>query len=166
MGITKNDVEVLFFTKSTLGVSFTRTLTLGRLQLFITKENIEKLAAIYAPSDQGHFSKVMNSAKYAEPLFELLGADHVESLDFSDYEGATVIHDLNDPIPKQHHNSFSAVVDGGTIEHVFNFPVAIRSCMDCFGDRRCLHWNYTGKQPNGAWILSVQPRTVFQGILT
>ena len=60
MGITKNDVEVLFFTKSTLGVSFTRTLTLGRLQLFITKENIEKLAAIYAPSDQGHFSKVMN----------------------------------------------------------------------------------------------------------
>lgn len=70
------------------------------------------------------------SKGYAEPFLELLGAQRIESLDASDYEQATIIHDLNDPVPPSLHGRFSCVIDGGTIEHVFHFPHAIRSCMD------------------------------------
>ncbi len=70
------------------------------------------------------------SKGYAEPFLELLGAQRIESLDASGYEQATIIHDLNTPVPSSMHGRFSCVIDGGTIEHVFNFPNAIRSCME------------------------------------
>jgi hypothetical protein len=51
-------------------------------------------------------------------------------MDFSDYEKATVLHDLNKPIPGSLKGKYSLVVDGGTLEHVFNFPQAIKNCME------------------------------------
>ena len=70
------------------------------------------------------------SEGYSERFFELLGSERVESMDASDYEKATIIHDLNLPVPSSLHGRFTCVVDGGTIEHVFHFPNAIKSCMD------------------------------------
>ena len=67
---------------------------------------------------------------FAEPLFRLLGAKTVESLDYSDYEQASIIHDMNTPLGDRLVEKFSVVMDGGTLEHVFNYPVAIRNCMD------------------------------------
>lgn len=131
MGITKKDVELLFYSRAELGVSFSKTLTLGRLEMFVSKEEIAKVRSIYHPVAVEHISKGSDDTKYSESLFKLLGAQRVDSLDFSDYEGASIVHDLNNGVPKQYHNSFSAIIDGGTIEHVFNFPVAIKSCMDC-----------------------------------
>jgi hypothetical protein len=37
---------------------------------------------------------------------------------------------LNTPLPAVHHGRFDAVIDGGSLEHVFNFPVAIASLMN------------------------------------
>jgi hypothetical protein len=68
--------------------------------------------------------------KYSESFFKWLGAQSVESMDFSDYENATLIHDLNTPLPDVFKNRFTTLFDGGTLEHVFNFPTAIRSCID------------------------------------
>jgi hypothetical protein len=34
------------------------------------------------------------------------------------------------PIPATFHGRFTAVVDGGSLEHVFNFPAAIKNCME------------------------------------
>jgi len=50
-------------------------------------------------------------------------------MDNSTYEGATVLHDLNLPITEDMKNKYSVIVDGGTIEHVFNFPAAVKNCM-------------------------------------
>ena len=50
-------------------------------------------------------------------------------MDYSDYQGADIIHDLNYPVEKGHEESFDVVVDGGTMEHIFNLPVAIFNCM-------------------------------------
>lgn len=130
MGINKNDCKILFYSKTKLGVSFSKTLTLGRLELYVSKKDIEDLKNDYSKLSPNQFSKVKYDTKYSEPLFELLGAKQVDSLDFSNYEEATIIHDLNKSISEEYHNRFSAIVDGGTIEHVFNFPVAIKSCMD------------------------------------
>jgi hypothetical protein len=67
---------------------------------------------------------------YCESILKALGAESVESLDVSTEEGASIVHDLNEPIPVELKARFHTVFDGGTIEHVFNFPVAIRNCME------------------------------------
>jgi len=67
---------------------------------------------------------------YADDLFTALGAERVDVMDFSNYEGANLLHDLNQPIPAALHGQFDVVVDGGTLEHVFNVPVALRNIME------------------------------------
>lgn len=62
---------------------------------------------------------------FSEKLFSMLGFGDVETLDFSDYEGAAVLHDLNQKPPRALHNKFDFIFDGGTVEHVFNVPVAL-----------------------------------------
>ena len=56
--------------------------------------------------------------------------EQVSSVDASDYERATHIHDFNQPLPASLANRFSVVHDGGTIEHVFNIPQAFKNCME------------------------------------
>ena len=68
--------------------------------------------------------------EYSEPLFKLLGGNQIDSIDFSAYEKATIIHDMNHPLPEQYHDKYTCIVDGGTLEHIFNFPVAVKNCMD------------------------------------
>jgi hypothetical protein len=55
-------------------------------------------------------------------LFKSLGFKNVHSLDYSDFEGADITWDLNQPIPKKYWGQFDIIYDGGTTEHVFNFP--------------------------------------------
>jgi hypothetical protein len=66
---------------------------------------------------------------YAEPFLRVLGATEIRSFDASNYEQATDIVDFNVTIGGDYRNRFTAVIDGGTLEHVFNFPTAISNCM-------------------------------------
>ncbi|TXH30964.1 MAG: hypothetical protein E6Q96_00965 [Cyclobacteriaceae bacterium] len=121
MGITSNCAVFLTHVKAK-GVDYSNFLMLGRQQLYIKYQTLLKL-----------FPEVTSdiaSSVYAEPFFEMLGAKKIFSLDYSDYEGAEIIHDLNKPVPNTLKNKFTVVFDGGTLEHVFNFPNAIRNCMD------------------------------------
>jgi hypothetical protein len=117
MGITGNDIKFLSYAQR-LGVSFENTLTLGRLYLYLDNKDVQKYVSF--EKEDG----------YSEALFYALGAKQADSMDYSDYEGASVIHDLNKPIPDSFKKKYSVIVDGGTIEHVFNFPVAIKNCME------------------------------------
>jgi SAM-dependent methyltransferase len=36
---------------------------------------------------------------------------------------------MNYPIDPSYHEKFDVVIDGGSLEHVFNFPVAVANCM-------------------------------------
>jgi SAM-dependent methyltransferase len=62
---------------------------------------------------------------YAETLLRKLGFGEVETMDFSDFEGATILHDLNRTPPRALHGKFDLIFDGGTLEHVFNVPNAL-----------------------------------------
>lgn len=64
---------------------------------------------------------------YYETLMRKLGFGQIESMDFSDYEGAGILHDLNRPVPESLEDQFDFIFDGGTIEHVFNVPVALEN---------------------------------------
>ena len=128
MGINKYDAEVLLYAKKKFKVDFESTLTLGRLTRYFNEKEIQTLFSNFnfpleTPSQ-------LFSSEYTEPLLELLGAVSPQSMDVSDYEKASIIHDLNTSLPSTLFQKYSAVIDGGTLEHVFNFPVAIQSCMN------------------------------------
>ena len=130
MGFLTASCQVLLHARKHLAVDLTRTLTLGRQELHMKVEDLRDLAIAKGIGSPEQLQRLDRSKGYAEPFLELLGAQRIESLDASDYEQATIIHDLNEPVPSSLHGRFSCVIDGGTIEHVFHFPNAIRSCMD------------------------------------
>lgn len=128
MGITNHCAKFILHCLKE-GVSYTDTIMLGRQVVYATPAVIERLT-----NGQGGFKKTasgnLGRIKYAESFFQLLGARRVDSLDCSEYEKATIIHDLNRPIGDHLKKKYSVVFDGGTLEHVFNFPMAIQNCMD------------------------------------
>jgi hypothetical protein len=101
---------------------------LGRLTLLATKKDIQSDLERFKEAKK--LTDVVFDSEYSEPLLQLLGARITDSIDYSDYEKATIIHDLNKPIGNELKNKYTAVIDGGTIEHVFNFPVAIKNAME------------------------------------
>ena len=85
---------------------------------------------------------------WSEPLLRLPGAEVVESMDAAGHEQATIIHDMNLPIPDHLKGRFDVVIDGGTLEHVFNFPTAITNCMEMLFD---VGGRYLGVSPANNW---------------
>jgi hypothetical protein len=116
----------------TSGVDFTRVATIGRQRLHLNFDAFKALlSAFQFQSTDDVIRRVLQEQdRYAEPFFRLLGASDTVSIDASSYEGASVIHDMNTPIGENLRGNFSVVIDGGSLEHIFNFPVAIRNCME------------------------------------
>jgi hypothetical protein len=130
MGILAHDLDFLLSARER-GVRFTSTLTLGRQELLLGMVDfvhlLRKHGVVGSTREAIEFRE--RCGRYAEPLFQLLGAEEVTVLDASDYEGAALVHDLNEPIPPELAGRFDVVYDGGTLEHVFNYPVALRNGM-------------------------------------
>jgi SAM-dependent methyltransferase len=68
-------------------------------------------------------------------MTQWLGASVADSVDASAYEQAKLIHDMNQPLPKngaigEARGRYDAVLDFGCLEHVFDFPTAWRNCVD------------------------------------
>jgi hypothetical protein len=131
MGINVHGVRALCYARR-IGAQFDNTATIARQGLALAKSDMSRvLAAFGYPADEGRLSAILTDAHgYAEGLFAHLGAREVHAFDVSPYEGAGHIHDMNLPIPDRYKEQFSLVFDGGSLEHVFNFPVAIKNCME------------------------------------
>ena len=121
----------LFLAAKKAGISFGRLLMLGRQNVLMRPSETEAVFAEYGmkPDQRLLTNEAFVKPPFAEPFFESLGATSCEAMDFSPYEGAQILHDLNEPLPPEHHEKFDLVFDGGTLEHVFNFPQAILSAM-------------------------------------
>jgi len=122
MGITSNCSKFLLYAR-TQGVDFSHTAMLGRQQLFFTENERKELQNKIQ-------AELPCSGSFAEPFFTAMGASKIESIDYSDFEGATLIHNMNDEISPQHFNTYTVLFDGGTLEHIFNFPIAMKNCMN------------------------------------
>ncbi len=130
MGVDAKGAQFLLAARG-LGVSFARTATLGRQRLFVKPSWLRRCVRGFGTRlDPGDGAERLATADgFAEPFFRCLGAERVVSVDASDYEGATRVIDLNGTLPADLEGAFSAVVDAGTLEHVFDFPAAVRNCM-------------------------------------
>jgi hypothetical protein len=127
MGIIFSNAALLAKAKQR-GICFDQILTIGHQNLYVRQDQIQKLAATYGLHCD---PEALAKDRYANRFLEtLLGAQRVQSLDYSDYEQCDIVHDLNLPINLQYHQQFDAVIDGGTLEHIFNFPTAIANCMN------------------------------------
>jgi len=71
-----------------------------------------------------------DSSGYVESFLRKIGAETVQSVDATDYEGATDQYDLNGGLPGHFRCRFGSVIDGGTLEHVFNLPAALKASMN------------------------------------
>lgn len=116
------------------GVSFDRTLTVGRLNLFLHPVELQALrstwlAGVTGLSGGARLERYRLGDYADEFIRQCLGASSITVIDHSDYEGADRVHDLNQPLPGDLVEQFDAVIEAGTLEHVFNFPVAIASLM-------------------------------------
>ncbi|MGB0897274.1 MAG: hypothetical protein ACPGRW_08130 [Flavobacteriaceae bacterium] len=61
----------------------------------------------------------------AKDFFAALGFTSYLSLDYDDYEGATVVHNLNDNnLNPKYYEIADLIYDSGTFEHLFNLPHA------------------------------------------
>jgi len=111
-----------------MGVDFADTLMIGRQTFWPDAAALRRVFDVLGVDhDADQFAQ---QNKYAEPFFSLLGASEISSLDVSAYEKASIIHDMNLPVPPDLRERFSVVHDGGTIEHVFNIPQALKNCME------------------------------------
>jgi hypothetical protein len=113
-----------------LGISLDRVLTLGRQWMYVKPEEVRSVLANNGIRiSLASVEELFADKGYCEPLLKLLGANQIESMDVSAYENATILQDLNQPWPAELLGRYSLIVDGGTLEHVFHFPTALRSVM-------------------------------------
>lgn len=139
MGLDINGVQLLIAARKK-GIQFGRTVMLGRSVLNVFPRTLASVLERNGLSAE-KFKSAGPECAFAEPFFAALGATRVEAMDNSDYEGAQLVHDLNQPIPPEWREQFDAVYDGGTLEHIFNFPVALRNSMELLrpGGRLFIH---------------------------
>ena len=65
---------------------------------------------------------------FSEYLFcDVCGASKCDALDVSDYQGAKLICNLNDPIEQKYYEQYDVIIDAGTLEHLSNIPVAVNN---------------------------------------
>lgn len=120
MGLVSTDLRILQMANR---LNARRVLTIGRLRLYLHPSEIRR--------DFQNSPELRNYkwGDFCEPYLKpLLGAESIDSLDISDYQNATILKDLNNPIEDQD-EQFDLIIDGGTLEHIFNFPVAITNLM-------------------------------------
>lgn len=64
-------------------------------------------------------------------IFMAVGFERVESIDFSDWQGATHVFDLNDrELPGKLKGRYDVLFDGGTMEHIFHIPNVLANIND------------------------------------
>ena len=116
MGIDFQTLRFLKYVFET-GGAFGRVLTVGRQGVHCSSQ-MQQLVLGRAGVAPGSFCEPL--------LISNFDATSVDSIDASDYEGATFVHDLNEPIDFEA-GGYDTIFDGGCLEHIFDVAAALRS---------------------------------------
>ena len=111
-------------------------LCLGQPDVYFNYDHLRRMATTVhvdlspgvtvTPSPNEHFASLGYIS--GETLFKSMGFEAIHALDFSEFEGAAIIHDLNSPdLPDALCERFDVIIDHGTLEHVFHIPNALQN---------------------------------------
>lgn len=130
MGIDVHSLQILRRAQRLFG-PLGHTATLGRLAVHLGPRAIKRWTG----------KDAMPGALYCEDLLqEHFGASHVDSIDNSAYEGASVVADLNLPLPDAFMGRYDSVLDFGCTEHIFDVGTSLRNIVRlCKVGGRILH---------------------------
>jgi hypothetical protein len=145
MGIRFNTVRLLAETLAQVGdVSSKSLLTLGVQDCYFTYEEILQFLQRHGVPHglldddevqtttgfkwtQGSEREKYQGCIHQNTFFRLIGFQpgNIRSLDASTYEGADIMHDLNEPVNGTLCSRFDVIFDGGTIHYVFSVKDAL-----------------------------------------
>lgn len=125
---------------------FGKVVTIGRQGLNIPYEKLKRIVSLPNDYVQTQFCE--------ELLKKIFGADCVDSIDNSDFEGCTYVMDLNHPVELT--RQYDTIIDAGCLEHIFNIPQALSNVSElCAEGGQILHVlpcnNFCG---HGFWQIS------------
>lgn len=125
MGINTSFARLLARAK-TQGTVFSDTLTIGRQSLTIPSQEVPGLASQLGLTA---FANIAEDSFAEGFLKSFLCASSVRSMDYSAYQDADIVHDLNQPIPDELRGAFDTLIDGGSIEHIFDIKQVLSNYM-------------------------------------
>lgn len=139
MGLDINSLNLLGFAKNQ-GADFRKTLSIGRAAVSMRDQDVASFLTMFGRPDlAAAVQPLTQTGYYEEILSAVFGAQELDAIDASSYEGASLLHDMNQRIdtPKR----FTAILDFGCLEHIFNFPVAIDNLINlCEVNGHILHY--------------------------
>ena len=98
---------------------FKDTLTIGRQGIYVNEEQLKYLL------EDDSLTGIRCGETYCENiLISNYGSTKVDSIDYSDYEKCTIIHDMNNPV-ETNIQKYDTIFDGGSLEHIFNINQAL-----------------------------------------
>src|SRR5882672_2679171 len=113
MGMDFNVVKVLLWAKN-LGASFERTSTLGRQGFDCAPRRLHRAVRGFGiPATDEEIERCFQRSPlgplYGDQFLRLLGAKEIVSVDRSDFEGATMLHDRNQPFRETERGQFNTL---------------------------------------------------------
>jgi hypothetical protein len=137
MGMLKPHIHLLAMERTRHPIRG-RVLTLGQQSIYATVSEVEKIfkrrgappVSLPANFDTANRIPAWKGTRWdrntnAQTVLTLLGAQEVVVTDVSDYEGATLLLDLNHAVKEALYNQFDTILDIGTLEHLFDVPTAL-----------------------------------------
>lgn len=121
MGIDNTAARMILLLRNIPDIDFENVLTFGHQRSYISR-GLQKRISKELGAPRESLSQV-----YSDGFMRAIGAETLQFLDISDYENATIIHDLNTPIPDSLREKFTLVIDIGTSEHVFQVTQSLEN---------------------------------------
>lgn len=145
-------------------------LTLGRLGVWATYDEAKKILISEGIQPQplepdfdlttripGQSSEFISDVA----LFRLFDVEELYALDISDYQYADIILDMNKQIPDELQGRFNLIIDGGTLDHVFDIRQAMMNIsLMLKSEGRVIHLSPTSNYI-GHGFYSFQPSLFF-----
>lgn len=144
--------KVLTLGRQTITMTYEQTIELFRQEGYVPP--LEVTEGIVINHDQKtRVGKKGTNFITDDVFFGLLGVKELTVIDVSEYEGATILHDLNKPIPQSLYEQFDFIIDGGTFDHMFDIRTAFENVVKMLKiGGRIFQWNAASNFTGAAYI--------------
>lgn len=139
---------------------FGNVLALGKQSVAIPLTRIKEIFQEYECEISPNFvEQVDENTRYRSgglddsSLFSMFGKVNYQTLDISSYEHASIVHNLNIPVPKILENQFDFIIDGGTFDHLFDLKTCFENVTKLLKPGgRIFQWNAASNYANAGYL--------------